>query len=160
MEKQNNYKGINILVNKEQRSELLERLVSFVCHDTILYLPEEQMAKEYLSVANAFLDAHFEMCNEFVTKENNILQKNKIEKYLNKLSATKLTGIYLLATELRSVILGILLAEDKIGIEEAFACSFTEELAEQKKWGTLDEITQKHIEIKERLIRAKDVINA
>ena len=160
MGKQNNFNNIVSFMNNIQKSELIDRLVSFVCHDTILYLPENQTAKKYLVLANTFLGTHFQMCDTFATDDVNVLQKDEVKVYLNKLNTSNLTGLYLAATELRSVLLGILLTEKEISIEEAFACRFAEELKKKKKWGTLDEITQKHIEIKERLIRAKDVINA
>lgn len=160
MEKQNNFKNVVSFINNAQKSELIERLVSFVCGDTILYLPENQSAKKYLSAANEFLCTDFQMCDDFSTADINVLQKDKIKDYLAKLKISKLAGLYLAATELRSVLLAVLLAEGKLNIEETFDCSFAEELAEQKKWGTFDEIRQKHKEIKERLQKAEKMINA
>ena len=160
MGKQNNFNNIVSFMNNIQKSELINRLVSFVCHDTILYLPENQTAKKYLVSANAFLGTHFQMCDTFATDDVNVLQKDKIDVYLNKLNTSNLVGLYLVATELRSVLLAILLKEKEISIEEAFACSFAEELTEQKKWGTLDEIKQRHLEVIEHLREAEKVINA
>ena len=147
-------------MSKTQKSELIERLVSFVCHDTIFYLSENQSAKKYLTVANAFLSTHFQMCDAFITAESNVSQNDKVEAYLGKLNSSKIVGLYLSATELRSVLLGILFVEGKITVDEAFECGFAEELTEQKKWGTLEEIEQRHKEVIERLKEAKKVANA
>jgi chaperone required for assembly of F1-ATPase len=160
MGKQNNTEDIVFYLNKMQKGELIERLVSFVCHDTILYLPENPFAKKYLAIVNTFLGAQFCMCDTIATDECNVSQKDKIERYLEKLAFSKLVGLYLMATELRSVLLGVLLAEKQLSIKEAFECSFFEELEEQKKWGKLEEIKQKHTEVMKHLEEALRGINA
>ena len=160
MEKQNDSIEDIIAKTEKQKNELIERLVSFVCHDTILYLPEYSAAKKYLCTVNAFLNTDFQMCEAFTTAEINFLQKNKLTDYLDKLSACKLAGLYISATELRSVLLGILLVEKKLDVDEAFACGFAEEIEEQKKWGQIEETIQRHTLIKERLKCAERMINA
>ena len=79
MGKQNNFNNIVSFMNNIQKSELINRLVSFVCHDTILYLPENQTAKKYLVSANAFLGTHFQMCDTFATDD---VKCQKIFEYL------------------------------------------------------------------------------
>ena len=74
--------------------------------------------------------------------------------------ATKLAGLYLSATELRSVLLATLLAERQISVEEAFVCSFAEEIEEQNKWGIPEEIEQRHATVRARLKDAEKMINA
>lgn len=160
MEKQNNLKETIIAVAEKQKSELIERLVSFVCHDTILYLPENENAKKYLRLANNLLNTDFQMCQAFTTAEINVLQKDKMVKYLAGLNSSKFAGLYIFATELRSVLLAILFTEKKLSVDEAFICSFTEEIEEQKKWGILEEIEQQHATVRARLKDAEKMINA
>lgn len=157
---QNNLKDFMQSVVNAQKSELVERLVSFVCGDTILYLPDNLLAEQCLKEANNLFGASFQMCRNFDTADINIKEKDKVFSYLNNLAKMKLAGLYLYATELRSVLLGVLLIEKKINLDDAFSCSFAEELTEQEKWGKLDEIIQRHAEIKIKLESVEEFVNA
>mgnify|MGYP002856352471 CR=1 FL=1 len=134
-----------------KRDELIDKLVSFVSCDTILFLPENADCCLWVKEANHLLGTDFVMSDGLKVSEFNINQMEKIRAYLLKCSILKETWIYLTATELRSVLLAILVAEKRIGVEDAFSMAFYEELTQQNKWGTLSEIEQRHREIKKRL---------
>ena len=136
---------------EKQKSELVKRLVSFVVTDTILFLEESLEAKKSLQQANELLKTNFVMNKGLEVSKKNIAQVPAVEDYLKKSLAKKVAYIYLAATEIRSVLLAILLAEGKTGKEEAFDCAFFEELTEQKKWGTMPESLQRQQAIKNRL---------
>jgi len=144
---------------EKQKSELVKRLVSFVVTDTILFLPESLEAKKCLQQVNGLLKTSFVMNKGLEISKKDILQVPMVEDYLKKSSERKLVYIYLAATEVRSVLLAILLAEVKISNKEAFACSFFEELCEQKKWGTMPESLQRQQAIKNRLDELESFMN-
>ena len=134
-----------------QRGELVKRLVSFVSTDTILFLSECQIAENMLRLVNNLLCVDFVMAEGLNIPPKNLVQTEIVERYLLSSSAKKTALIYLVATELRSVLLGILWAENKASNDEVFDCAFFEELQEQKKWGKLPEIEAKHLEIRNKL---------
>ncbi|MBR3676535.1 MAG: hypothetical protein IKN71_05325 [Alphaproteobacteria bacterium] len=57
------------------------------------------------------------------------------EKILTEMPDKELTGCFLAASELKSVLLGLLLAKKEISAAEAFEASFLEELYQNKFWG-------------------------
>ncbi|MBR1374418.1 hypothetical protein IJ556_08235 [bacterium] len=134
-----------------QESELIDRLVSFVSTDTILFLPDSAEARKAVAIVNRILRTKFVISEGIEVLEGNSLQSSQVKKYLEQVSFDKLALVYLTAMELRSVLLGILFAEKGIGIEDAFACAFYEELSQQHCWGCLPEILQKQQSIKNRL---------
>jgi len=135
----------------KQKSELEDRLVSFVLTDTLLFLPDNPRLKDELMRANQLLGSHFVMSSGFDVSPENISQQRYVKVYLQGTEDFKTVFIYLIAMELRSVLLAILLAENKIDYKQAFDYAFYEEITEQKQWGVLPEIADKHSEIKTRL---------
>lgn len=144
---------------EKQKSELVKRLVSFVVTDTILFLPESLDAQNCLEHVNALIKTDFIMNKGLEISKKDILQVPAVEDYLKKSSKRKVAYIYLAATEVRSVLLAILLAESKINNNEAFECAFFEELSEQKKWGTMPESLQQQQAIRSRLEELESFIN-
>ena len=144
---------------EKQKNELFKRLVSFVMTDTILFLPESVSAQDNITRVNSLINADFVMNKGLNISKQNVLQISAVEIYFKTVSARKIAYIYLAATELRSVLLAILLAENKISKSEAFDCAFFEELAEQKKWGTMPESLQSQQAIKTRLDELERFMN-
>lgn len=138
-------------LSKIQESELVNRLVSFASTDTILFLPDSAEARKAVTIANQILQTKFVISEGIEVLGVNSLQDNQVKQYLEHVSFNKLALVYLTATELRSVLLGILFAEGKVSIESAFACAFYEELSQQHCWGCLPEMLQKQQGIKNRL---------
>jgi len=134
-----------------QRDELICKLVSFVAGDTILFLPKDSGCDEKIKSANEILGSRFEKTDGINVLSENLLYGENIKKYMNRCSVEKQTFIYLVATELRSVLAAVLLAEKEINAEEAFKFSFYEELTQQKKWGVLPEAEEKHQAVKLQL---------
>lgn len=134
-----------------QKSELIKKLVSFVLTDTILYLPEDESICTKLGQVNLLLGTDFVLVKGIDVPAENVAQQGKVEKYLLECSTEKTAFIYLMATEIRSVLLAILWMEEKIDIDELFLCAFFEELQEQKQWGEIEEIIERNKLIKSKL---------
>lgn len=135
----------------QQKNELIEKLVSFVLTDTILYLPEDESICTKLEQVNSLLGTNFALVKGIDVPAENVAQQKKVEKYLLECSAAKTAFVYLMATEIRSVLLAILWMEEKININEVFECAFFEELQEQKQWGEIEEIKERNKLIKSKL---------
>lgn len=134
-----------------QRDELISKLVSFVAGDTILFLPKASGCEDKIKQANEILGSRFIATEGIEVLEQNISFAEKIKNYMNSCPVEKQVFIYLAATELRSVLSAVLLAEKKIKIEDAFELSFYEELSQQKAWGVMPETEDKHQAIKSQL---------
>lgn len=143
----------------EQRSEFIDKLVSFVAQDTILFLDDCKGASEKIKEVNQLLGTNFLICEGIEVKEQNLIERDKVAVYLNSISLEKAALIYLVATEIRSVLSAILFAEVKISATDLFNLTFYEELEQQKVWGITDEIVYRHSQIKERLSYLEKVRN-
>jgi len=146
----NKFDEISVLYQK-QRDELISKLVSFVAGDTILFLPKASGCDEKVKSANEILGSRFERTDGIAVLPENLLYGDNIKAYMDSCSVKKQTFIYLVATELRSVLSGVLMAEKKISLEEAFNLAFYEELGQQKKWGIMPEAEEKHQAVKTQL---------
>jgi chaperone required for assembly of F1-ATPase len=147
---------------KQKREEFCKILVSFVLTDSILFVEKDLLNQDCgksiidaVNVANGILNTEYEISNGVDVLPINQLQSEKIEKYLKSISLEKFCVIYLVAIELRSVLLGVLFVEEKFDVNKIFELAFFEELYEQIKWGVVDEITQRHLQIKNILDETK-----
>lgn len=102
-------------------------------------------------MANSIMNSHFEEVNGFEVSNINQKQKDILKKYLFNLDDQTLTILYLVALELKSVLLGVLFVSRSLTMQDVFNLSFAEELEEQKKWGEDEVISKKHAEILENL---------
>lgn len=148
---------------EKKRQELTKLLVSFVLTDSILYISNELKKGEcynnivrVISLVNNFLDTSYQISDGIDVLDINKEQSEKLEKYLESISIEKFCVIYIIATEVRSVFLGVLFVEQKIDTEEVFDLAFFEELYEQNKWGIVEDIRVKHDIIKSRIIKIKE----
>ncbi len=142
----------------ERRDEIVLRLLEFSATDTILYLREcvsnEQVLNSLkcaISCANDFLQTKFEEVSGLEVSVVNLAQKVQLRTFLNKLDDASLAVVYLVATELRSVLLGCLFLCRVFSVKDIFNLAFAEELEEQNKWGRDDFILQRHAEILKKL---------
>ena len=77
---------------------------------------------------------------------------SEFSRHLNNMSDNELTGCFLAALEMKSVLLGLLLAKQKITAADAFKMAFLEELFQNQSWGEdfaaveARENTKKHLE--------------
>ena len=143
----------------ERRGEIVLRLLEFSATDTILYLKECISDKHTLNclkraiyLVNDFLQTKFEEVSGLEVSVVNLAQKEQLRTFLNKLDDVSLAVVYLVATELRSVLLGCLFLCRVFSVKDIFNLAFAEELEEQDKWGCDDCIRQKHTEILEKLM--------
>jgi len=136
---------------KMQKSELIERLVSFVLTDTILYLPNEASVDDKIRQVNLLLKTKFVRVGGVDVPLENVSQQQFVRQYLSECAAEKVAFIYLAATEIRSVLLAVLWAEKKLNAKEVFKCAFFEEIEEQKQWGEVEEIKERNELIKDKL---------
>lgn len=134
-----------------QRDELICKLVSFVASDTILFLPKGSGSEDKIKLANEILGSRFIATDGIEVLEQNLSCAEKVKVYLDNCPVKKQVFIYLAATELRSVLSAVLMAEKKIHMEDAFKLSFYEELSQQKAWGVMPEAENRHQAIKSQL---------
>ncbi len=142
----------------EHRDDIINRLLSFSATDTILYLRGGVcnqsvllFAKKAIDMANSIMNSHFEEVNGLEVSNINQKQKDVLKKYLFNLDNQSLIILYLVALELKSVLLGVLFVTQSFKVQDVFNLSYAEELEEQKKWGEDEAISNKHSEILENL---------
>ena len=134
-------------------------LVKFAETDTLLYLPDDldagilRDAAAAVEQANLLSNTAFVMTIGLSVIGAYALQKEKMAAYLRQLDDDKLSILYLTATELRSVLLGILFAERIASAEAVFRLAFCEELEQQKQWGTDEATVMRQEDVKRKLKR-------
>ncbi len=136
---------------KQDRSRLTEVLLNFVQTDTILFAFDEECQSCFnakILQVNEILNTAFRSSLFLDVLPCNVVQKDKVCSYLNTLSYGMFMLLYLVATEVRSVLLGVLFIEKKIAIEEILNTSFYEELYEQEKWGEAENLATKYEAVK------------
>ena len=132
-------------------------MVKFAETDTLLYLPDDldagilRDAAAAVEQANLLSNTAFVMTKGLSVIAANALQKEKMAAYLRQLDDDKLSVLYLTATELRSVLLGILFVEGIASAEDVFRLAFAEELEQQKRWGRDEATVKRQAEIRRKL---------
>lgn len=142
----------------EHRFETIQNLCRFATTDVLLFWNDEEdifaLQKKCWQPILDSLNNVFKL--EFITTtELNVPENeasiNKLKHILNDLTDKELTGCFLAASEIKSVLLGLLLAKQKIPPSEAFSAAFLEELYQNKFWGkdpaalNLQEKTKQHL---------------
>ena len=87
------------------------------------------------------------------------MELQQVQRYLNMLSSERVRLIYMMATEVRSVLSAILWEAKKISIQEVFEWAYFEELEEQKKWGETEENRVNNQLVVEKLNQMEDLRN-
>lgn len=143
----------------ECRDEIILRLLNFSATDTILYLSSCVSNEEILTSLDRMIDSvnrilltKFEEVEGLEVSEVNLAQKKQLRSFLDRLDDETLAIVYLIATELKSVLLGCLFLYRIFSVKDIFNLAFAEELEEQSKWGCDDCIRQRHTEILGKLI--------
>lgn len=149
-----------------KKPELVSVLASFAATDTILYLGQlsdenvKKKAEQAIGCANGIMHTQFvATCSLGVEKEN-LIQQRKAEIYLQGLDDEIFAVLYLVATELRSVLIGTLFVNQKITAQEAFQLTFAEELEQQRRWGKDDVVKLRQKDIMDKLTELEAIINA
>ncbi len=149
----------------KMKHELVSLLVPFAATDTLLYLSDVLNEKIQKEVDDAIKSANEIMGTKFVPVlglevcRQNIEQQEIVRRYLEKTDDYRFAVVYLAATELRSVLAGVLLANRALSADDVFQLTFAEELAQQERWGKDEEIKKRQQAIKQRIIELEKVCN-
>ena len=147
----------------KMKQELVSLLVPFAATDTLLYLSDVLNEKIQKEVDDAIKSANEIMGTKFVPVlglevcRQNIEQQEIVRRYLEKTDDYRFAVVYLAATELRSVLAGVLLANRVLSADDVFQLTFAEELAQQERWGKDEEIKKRQQDIKQRIIELEKV---
>ena len=152
-----------ILQNKE---DIVFLLSDYVLTDTILFWSDEdeikfQQQKEWQPVIdfiNKDVGLHLQKTFDLLPPSENEENKKALQEYLRTLYLKDLTALYLVATELKSVLLATMLIKRKINASEAFKKAFLEELFQNERWGTDKEAENKREQIKEKLLKIEEYL--
>lgn len=140
-----------------QKDELVCKLGSFVMCDSLLFVSKEtpddwrERIEKAVAEANAVFKTSFVITDKLEVPCSNLEQKKAFLRYFETCCDDKAAYIYLVATELRSVLAAVLAVERKISLAEAFELAFYEEICQQKKWGLTEEAESRQREIKNKL---------
>lgn len=124
------------------RDETAENLCRFIVTDTLLFWNTESDLAKYqqkywqpiLDKLNTVFKLDIQKTTT-LTPAKNTHAINILKKLLSEMSDKELTTCFLAASETKSVLLGLLLAKQKISVAEAFKAAFLEELFQNKYWG-------------------------
>lgn len=126
----------------EHRTETIKNICRFFGADTLLFWSENAdlsaYQNQYWSPLLQKLRKEFELTlptTTDLTLPENERDVQKFSALLQKMSDKELTGCFLVASELKSVLLGLLLSKQKIGAAEAFQAAYLEEIYQNKFWG-------------------------
>ena len=124
------------------RFETIKHLCHYLSTDTLLFWSEETELKDCQQKTwQPIFDMLKSTFNLDLKKTISLMPADNkeseqiFEKLLNMLSDKELTACFLAASEMKSVLLGLLLAKQKITVSEAFAAAFLEELYQNLFWG-------------------------
>ena len=126
----------------EHKAETIKNICRFFGADTLLFWSEDSDLSEYQK--KYWLPLLLKLRKEFaldlpittdLTLSENAQDIQKFTALLQKMSDKELTGCFLAAAELKSVLLGLLLSKQKIGAAEAFQAAYLEEIYQNKFWG-------------------------
>ncbi len=147
-----------------KKSGLVSVLASFVATDTVLYLrqlSDENIKKKaeraVVQVNDIMHTRYVTVCSLDVIGKNQA-QREKTEIYLQGLKDKIFAILYLMATELRSVIIGVLFVNKKITIQDAFQLAFAEELEQQRYWGADSFTKQRQKDIMDKLMKLEEIV--
>lgn len=149
----------------KMKQELVSLLVPFAATDTLLYLSDVLNEKTQKEVDDAIKSVNEIMGTKFVPVlglevcRQNIEQQEIVRQYLEKTDDYRFAVVYLAATELRSVLAGVLLANRVLSADDVFQLAFAEELAQQERWGKDEETKKRQQAIKQKIIELEKVCN-
>lgn len=124
------------------RQKTMSSLCQFLDTDVLLFWSDNQDLSEYqnqywqplLNKLNSVFKLNLQKTTTLLPVKNKTAEII-FEKILTEMSNKELTVCFLAASELKSVLLGLMLAKKEISATEAFEASFLEELYQNKFWG-------------------------
>ena len=150
----------------QNRDALIERLVNFALNDVLLFwstdkkVHDEQEKKwsPILAWANKMVNGEFQKTSSIETPKKNIDTTLKLKDCLSSFSDKELSGFYVAALNMRSVLLALALVKGKINAKQAFELAELEELYQANKWGTEPIAEARRNSIKDALISAENYL--
>ena len=151
---------------RKNRNALIERLVNFALNDVLLFWStDEKVQKEQekkwapiIAWANKTINVDFKQTTTLETLKKNIDTSAQLKEYLSSLTDKELSGFYVAALNMRSVLLALALVKGKISAKEAFELSELEELYQANKWGIEPVAEARRNSIKDNLISAENFL--
>lgn len=153
---------------QKNREDLIDRLVNFALNDALLFwstdkkVHQEQKEKwtPIILWANKTVNVDFKATDSLDVIKENIDTADRLKSYLKSLSNKELSGFYVAALNMRSVLLALALVKGKISAEEAFELSELEELYQARKWGSEPVAEARRNSIKNTLISTENYLRA
>ncbi len=145
---------------KEHRLEVIEKLVEFSFTDVILFWSANEDIKKcqtekWLPVLK-WLNNRFKITlketDGLTPPPQNENNRAGFTQILEKMNLKTLTAYYLASVRLKSPLLALAFAENKISASEAFDLAYLEELYQSKSWGVDDEAEQSRQCVKNELL--------
>ena len=124
------------------RDETIAEMCRFLQTDTLLFWSDkpdlfafqQKQWKPILNELNAVFKLDLQITKGLNPPENT-QAITELAYCLQKMSDTELTGCFLAALETKSVLLGLLLAKQKISVAETYNAAFLEEIFQNISWG-------------------------
>lgn len=126
----------------ENRADVIKNLGRFLPADTLLFWSDNEQLHELqkkhwqplLKTLNSVFKMDLQITTGLAAPENR--EATEIfAQHLNKMSDKELAACYWAASAMKSVLLGLLLAKQKISTEQALFACFLEEIYQNKRWG-------------------------
>ena len=136
-------------------NETIEYLCKFLPTDTLLFWSDKddlfafqkQRWQPLLDVLNTVFKLNLRPSIGLESTVNNSTI-NTFAILLRNLSLSELTGCFLISSELKSVLLGLLLTKQKITVAQAIDAAFLEEIYQNRFWG--EDVAAMHARQKSR----------
>lgn len=151
---------------KQHRGETIETMCNFAQTDLLFFWSDNpEVYAGQKKIWQPFLDL-LQAESKALINVSKTLQMPDNEKYLlwlksklQKLSGTELTAVFLAATQMKSVILGLSLLNKKTSVDDIFKAAFWEEIYQNELWGTDEEALQKREQTKAELQKIWEYLN-
>ena len=147
------------------RDETIKTLCRFLLTDTLLfwsdnpdlYAHQQKHWQPVLDTLNTVFKINLQTTTHLIPAANeNVIPE--FERHINAMSDKELTGCFLAAAEMKSVLLGLLLATRKITAVEAFEKAYLEELYQNQFWGEDAAALQARETAKNNLLQIEDYL--
>lgn len=141
------------------RQETIEMLTRFLATDVILFWSDERtlflkQEKQWGNILN-LLREKYAFNLKYTTSlriPDNDADKEKFSLLLNNMSDIELTVCFLASTNMKSVLLGLLLAQKILSADAAFDAAFLEEKYQNVYWGEDSQAKKKRDDIHKELL--------
>ena len=148
---------VNQIVEKREYFE--QKILEFLLCDTMLFCSENEeinslygkQISKVIDDFNKMLGVDYKLSRGFDVDDGNKTHQDVVGKYLSQTKGDFLSCIYMIATELRSVMLAVLLMNKKISVDESVELAFYEENFQQKQWGNIQELADKNNQIRHNI---------